>query len=98
MLEFILFCVGIGCLGIILNIIELKAWKMVNTEMEKAHRKTQILKPCMLLWQKTLFVLDQWDVDIQSVLQANFVSVHLYVQTHHNKLNSIPKEDIYSAQ
>lgn len=67
---------------------------MVNTEMEKAHRKTQILKPCMLLWQKTLFVLDQWDVDIQSVLQADFVSVHLYVQTHHNKLNSIPKEDI----
>lgn len=67
---------------------------MVNTEMEKAHRKTQILKPCMLLWQKTLFVLDQWEVDIQSVLQADFVSVHFYVQTHHNKLNSIPKEDI----
>lgn len=59
MLEFILFCVSIGYLGIILNIIELQAWKMVNTEMEKAHRKTQILKPCMLLWQKTLFVLDQ---------------------------------------
>lgn len=48
----------------------------------------------MLLWQKRLFVLDQWEVDIQSVLQADFVSVHFYVQTHHSKLNSTPKEDI----